>query len=233
MAGDGRKDDDKHAHHHEHDDGCCDGEHDHSHGNRGGSGFSRRGFLGAAGITAAGLGFNTIAPTNADAAHFQRRHGKMPKWGKRDRVLLKGGVVMSMDPEIGDFEKADVLIQGSKIVAVQPNIKASAKVVDCSGLIVMPGFVTTHHHQYQTMMRSIIADGYIVFGDNPPQPEQQSSEWNFEAYGTVVQSIWTAGRIGPANNPLWDLGAPPAHPEDCYIAERSPSGPAGQFDLIT
>lgn len=222
MAGDGSKDDD---HHHEHGDGCCGGNHDHDHDHDHGhtkkskSGFSRRGFLGAAGLTAAGLGFNTLAPSGAEAAHFKRRHGKCPTWGKNDRVLLKGGVVVTMDPKIGDFEKADVLIQGKKILAVQPNIKASAKVVDCSGMIVMPGFITTHHHQYQTMMRSIIADGYITFADNPPQPEQQSTAWNYEAYTTVVQSIWTAGRIGPANAPLWDLGAPPIHPEDCYIAE--------------
>ena len=220
MAGDGSKDDD---HHHEHSDGCCGGNHDHDHDEghtkKSKSGFSRRGFLGAAGLTAAGLGFNTLAPSGAEAAHFKRRHGKCPTWGKNDRVLLKGGVVVTMDPKIGDFEKADVLIQGKKIIAVQPNIKASAKVVDCSGMIVMPGFITTHHHQYQTMMRSIIADGYITFADNPPQPEQQSTAWNYEAYTTVVQSIWTAGRIGPASAPLWDLGAPPIHPEDCYIAE--------------
>lgn len=196
--------------------------HDHDEGERHRTrrGVSRRGFLGsAAGITAASLGFNTLKPSDAEAAHFKRRAGRCPTWGKRDRVLLKNGIVLTMDPAIGDFEKADVLIEGKKILAVRPNLGASGRVIDCSGLIVMPGFITTHHHQYETVMRSIIADGYIVFGDNPPQPEQQSSEWNYEAYNTVVQSVWTAGRIGPANAPLWDLGAPPIHPEDCYIAE--------------
>src|SRR2546421_6487463 len=28
---------------------------------------------------------------------------------------------------------------------------ADAEVVDCSGTIVMPGFITTHHHQYETL----------------------------------------------------------------------------------
>jgi cytosine/adenosine deaminase-related metal-dependent hydrolase len=180
--------------------------------------ISRRGFLGSAavgGISAAGLGFNlTGGPAQAHG-------GSPPKkgHGPRDRILLKGGIVLSLDPAVGDFEKADVLVEGKKIVAVRPNISANARVVDCSGLIVMPGFVSTHHHQYQTAMRSIIADGYIVFGDTPPQPEQQSSAWNYEAYTTVVQAVWTAGRIGPASAPLWDLGAPPIQPDDCYIAE--------------
>ncbi len=34
-----------------------------------------------------------------------------------------------------------------------------------------------------------------------------------------MQSVWTAGRIGPANAPLWDLGAPPQSPEDIYLSE--------------
>ena len=30
------------------------------------------------------------------------------------RILLQGGVVLSMDPKIGDFEKGDVLIAGKR-----------------------------------------------------------------------------------------------------------------------
>jgi cytosine/adenosine deaminase-related metal-dependent hydrolase len=75
--------------------------------------------------------------------------------------------------------------------------------------------VATHHHRYQTAMRGIIADGYIVFGADP---EQQSNEWPYESYGTVVQQIWTSGRMGPSDDPMWDLGAPPQQPEDLYTA---------------
>jgi dihydroorotase-like cyclic amidohydrolase len=45
------------------------------------------------------------------------------------RILLKGGVVLTFDAAVGDFEKADVLIKGKKIVAVQPNIRATATVM--------------------------------------------------------------------------------------------------------
>ena len=37
-----------------------------------------------------------------------------------DRTLIKGGVVLSFDRGVGDFEKADVLIEGKKIAAVRP-----------------------------------------------------------------------------------------------------------------
>ncbi len=52
-----------------------------------------------------------------------------------------------------------MLIEGRKIVAIRPNISAGARVVDCSGMIVMPGFISTHNHQYEGIQRAIIADG--------------------------------------------------------------------------
>ncbi len=71
--------------------------------------------------------------------------------GRKRRILLRGGVVLTLDPKVGDFEKADVLIDGKKIAQIAPTISADgAEVVDCSGTIVMPGFITTHHHQYET-----------------------------------------------------------------------------------
>jgi cytosine/adenosine deaminase-related metal-dependent hydrolase len=126
-------------------------------------------------------------------------------------ILLRGGVVLSLDPKVGDFATANVLIEGKTITQIGPNVSASgAEVVDCSGTIVMPGFITTHHHQYETMQRSIIADGLL------------QGAWPQESYGSVVQNIWTAGRIVDASNPdkvIWDLGRVPYDPEDCYIAQ--------------
>ena len=54
------------------------------------------------------------------------------------RIVLRGGVVLSLDPRVGDFEKADVLIDGKRIAEVAPTISAAdAEIVDCSGTIVM------------------------------------------------------------------------------------------------
>jgi len=131
--------------------------------------------------------------------------------GRKRRILLRGGIVVSLDPKVGDFEKADVLIDGKVIVNIAPDISATdAEVVDCSGAIVMPGFITTHHHQYETLQRSIIADGTL------------QGTWPQESYGSVVQNIWTAGRLADPRNPgafIWDLGRVPYDPEDCYISE--------------
>src|SRR5215471_8667674 len=131
--------------------------------------------------------------------------------GRQRRILLRGGVVLSLDPRMGDFEKADVLIDGKTIAEVAPTVSAGdAEIVDCTGTIVMPGFIHTHHHQYETLQRSIIPDGLL------------QGEWPQESYGSVVQNIWTAGRIADPANPnniIWDLGRVPYDPEDCYISE--------------
>jgi cytosine/adenosine deaminase-related metal-dependent hydrolase len=76
-------------------------------------------------------------------------------------VLLKGGRVLSLDPAVRDFDKADVLIQGSKIVSVQPDIRASARVIDASNMIVMPGFIDTHRHAWEAPLRNILPNGLL------------------------------------------------------------------------
>jgi cytosine/adenosine deaminase-related metal-dependent hydrolase len=75
------------------------------------------------------------------------------------RTLLKNGCVLSLDPSIGNFHQADVLIEGSKIAAVGPNLDAAdAEVIDASNMIVMPGFVDSHRHMWEGILRNIGTD---------------------------------------------------------------------------
>jgi len=67
-----------------------------------------------------------------------------------------------MDESLGDFVQADVLVEGKKILAVGPNLNASGPTIDASGAIVMPGFIDTHHHQFETALRSFLADGVLI-----------------------------------------------------------------------
>jgi cytosine/adenosine deaminase-related metal-dependent hydrolase len=78
------------------------------------------------------------------------------------RTLVRGGVVLSFDRSVGDFDRADVLIEGSKIAAVRPNIDAQAIVVDAADRVVLPGFIDTHHHFYQSALRNILANGLLA-----------------------------------------------------------------------
>jgi cytosine/adenosine deaminase-related metal-dependent hydrolase len=85
------------------------------------------------------------------------------------KTLIKGGVVLSMDPAVGNFAKGDVLIEGAKILEVAAAIDApDATVIDAAGRIVMPGFIDTHHHQFETALRSSLSHA-ILINDGKPE----------------------------------------------------------------
>lgn len=70
------------------------------------------------------------------------------------KILLKGGTVLSVDPQVGDLSTGDVLIDGDTIAGVEPSIDADAEVVDCAGRVVIPGFVDTHRHTWEAAIRN-------------------------------------------------------------------------------
>ena len=127
---------------------------------------SRRDFLKASTATAAAAaGLNLLsAPARADDNQGEDEPGDTGKPGRR--YIIRGGAVMTMDPSMpnkGEFPSADVLVDGKKIVAVGPNLQAGgADVIDARGKIVMPGFIDTHHHQFETVLRSYLADGVLI-----------------------------------------------------------------------
>jgi cytosine/adenosine deaminase-related metal-dependent hydrolase len=183
-------------------------------------GTSRRDFLKTSGGLAAAAAVPATLSGAAAATAGAADHAK-PRVTFRDpkRKVLRGGIVLTLEGT--DYENADVVVEGKKIVAIGPNAGrgAGGQHIDCDGLIVMPGFISTHNHQYEAIQRSINADGLIVFGGDSDQQRTVTTESFYEAYGTVVQSIWTAGRIGSATAPQWDIGRSPSDPEDNYNAE--------------
>jgi len=75
------------------------------------------------------------------------------------RTLLSGGTVVSVDPAVGDLDRGDVLITDGVITEVAARIDApDAEVIDATDRIVLPGFVDTHRHAWQTAFRGIGAD---------------------------------------------------------------------------
>lgn len=75
------------------------------------------------------------------------------------RTLLKNGCVLSLDRNVGNFQQADVLIEGTKLAAVGPNLPVEdAEVIDASNMIVMPGFVDSHRHMWEGILRNIGTD---------------------------------------------------------------------------
>jgi 5-methylthioadenosine/S-adenosylhomocysteine deaminase len=75
------------------------------------------------------------------------------------RILIKNGCVLTLDKSVGNFHEADVLIEGTKVAAVGPNLSANdAEVIDAADMIVMPGFVDSHRHLWEGILRNIGTD---------------------------------------------------------------------------
>jgi 5-methylthioadenosine/S-adenosylhomocysteine deaminase len=84
------------------------------------------------------------------------------------RILIRNGHVLSLDPAVGDHVRADVLISGRKIEAIGPDLDAGdAQIVEAEGMVVMPGFIDTHHHQFETALRSFLADAILINDGKP------------------------------------------------------------------
>jgi cytosine/adenosine deaminase-related metal-dependent hydrolase len=149
---------------------------------------SRRDFLKVSAATgAAATGLHLFDPpavaANDNAPGDSGRPGR--------RYVIRGGHVMSMDPSVGDFVEADVLVEGKRIAAVRPNLRVGgASVIDARGRIVMPGFVDTHHHQFETALRSFLADG-LLFNDGKP-------------HGAINYFDYILGKFAPVYRP-WDV----------------------------
>jgi cytosine/adenosine deaminase-related metal-dependent hydrolase len=158
--------------------------------------YGRRDFLKASTATAAaaaGASLFSARPARADNG------GDAPQDSGRPgrRYIIRGGSVMSMDPTVGDFAQADVLVEGKKIVAIGPNLHAGgAGEIDARGRIVMPGFIDTHHHQFETALRSFLANG-ILINDGSGSPSADRTYFEF-----ILLTF-----------------APKYRPEDVYISE--------------
>jgi cytosine/adenosine deaminase-related metal-dependent hydrolase len=76
-----------------------------------------------------------------------------------DRILIRGGIVLTQDAELGEMAGADVLLEGDRIAEVGRGLSAAdAEVIEAAGDIVIPGFIDTHRHTWETSIRTCAPD---------------------------------------------------------------------------
>jgi cytosine/adenosine deaminase-related metal-dependent hydrolase len=80
--------------------------------------------------------------------------------GARRPVVLRGGLVLTLDDAHRVLPGADVLVVDDRIAAVGPDLDVpeGTTEIDARGGIVMPGMIDTHRHMWQTAMRGYGAD---------------------------------------------------------------------------
>ncbi|MGW0479353.1 amidohydrolase family protein [Nonomuraea sp. NPDC003214] len=143
----------------------------------------RRAFLKTS-AAVAGTGLLAASPASAAEPPPPKDSGRRGR-----RYVVRGGAVMSMDRAVGDFETADVLVEGERIAAVAPRVDApGADVIDARGRIVMPGFVDTHHHLFETAERAFLANGLLLDdGSGSPSARPNYGEHILQGFARVYR----------------------------------------------
>lgn len=80
-----------------------------------------------------------------------------------EQILLKNCLYVWPGKDIEPLQGCDLLLQGREIKKIGKDLlngsnnEFNGRVIDCSQHVVLPGFVNTHHHFYQTLTRNIPA----------------------------------------------------------------------------
>ncbi|VVJ24966.1 Uncharacterised protein [Amycolatopsis camponoti] len=155
------------------------------------------------------------------------------------KTLLRGGMVVSMDPALGDLPRGDVLIEDGRIAAIGATLDADAEIadaeiVDATGKIVLPGFVDTHRHTWQTAFRGLGADWtfdqYRVAAHGTLKPHYRTDDvylgnllGRLEALNSGVTTMldWFHCALHPENADaaIAGLHDAPGHSIFCYGAD--------------
>jgi cytosine/adenosine deaminase-related metal-dependent hydrolase len=72
--------------------------------------------------------------------------------GKRP-LLIRNANVVSMDPQLGEMRKTDVLVRDGRIAAIGSAITApeGSEVIDATDMILMPGMIDNHRHVWESL----------------------------------------------------------------------------------
>ena len=71
-------------------------------------------------------------------------------------MLVAGGLVYDHDGDTDHPAAADILIEGNRIAAVGPGLRAlhpGAPVIDARDRLVLPGFINAHYHSHDTLLK--------------------------------------------------------------------------------
>lgn len=79
-------------------------------------------------------------------------------------ILIRRATVVTLDPARGVLPDTDVLVRGTTIDAVGQRLSPPphTTVLDADGALLLPGFVDTHRHLWQSVFRGVGADWTLI-----------------------------------------------------------------------
>lgn len=148
---------------------------------------------------------------------------------ERHDLLLRGGHVLSLDPTVPDGV-ADIVVRNGTIVAIgeHPTTDDVTEVIDATGHIVMPGFVDTHWHLWNSLLRGTVGsapgrDYFTVKRALAPHLTDEDFYWSarFALADGIVHGITTVHN--------WDHNIRAAGDVDANIRAQVDAGVRGRF----
>ena len=118
-------------------------------------------------------------------------------YGVSSTVLLKGGTVITFDPESSSVvvhRDSSILVKDDRIVSIGDKIDSEeiseAEVVDVEGKILTPGFVDAHHHLWQTAYRTTVSNTTLM------QYTVRNSEYSPITYNFTAEDVYVGQLAG-------------------------------------
>jgi 5-methylthioadenosine/S-adenosylhomocysteine deaminase len=97
-------------------------------------------------------------------------------------ILIRRARVLTFDENGNDFPQADVLVDGTKIVAVGPDLEVEPspdlEIIDGAGKLVMPGLINAHLHSPANFLKGALDDyplEIFMLYEVPPMGDTPSS----------------------------------------------------------
>lgn len=148
---------------------------------------------------------------------------------QRSNLFLQNAYVLSLDPHTPEGV-ADLLIRNGLIEAIGPNLPVpdSVEVIDASRSLVLPGFVDTHWHLWNSLLRGTVGDapGRDYFSvKRGLAPHLRTEDFYWSARFALAEAVQNG--ITTVHN--WDHNVRGAEDVDANIQAQLDSGLRGRF----
>lgn len=148
---------------------------------------------------------------------------------QRTNLFLQNAYVLSLDSHVPEGV-ADILIRDGSIEAIGPrlHIPDSVEVIDASGSLVLPGFIDTHWHLWNSLLRGTVGDspGRDYFSvKRGLAPHLGTDDFYWSARFALAEAVQNG--ITTVHN--WDHNVRAAEDVDANIQAQLDSGLRGRF----
>lgn len=112
------------------------------------------------------------------------------------RIWIQDCGILTMNEARDELSRGDILIENGRLVHVGAAIEPppqNAEVIDGAGKLAMPGFVSAHHHLFQTLLRGFSPDqdlrGWLMTCIGPTSPHFEPEDLYWGARLTLAECI--------------------------------------------